>query len=82
MEGTTSQLLPSGTCIIGQSGKGTISYGSVLQKEEKRWIKYMEKRVPKYVADDENEIDTERLTSRPLPWIKDQDSYMVASGVC
>lgn len=82
MEGTSEQLLPSGTCIIAQTGTGTMTYGAVTQKENGKWMKYMEKRVPKYSVDDEKEIDTERLTSRPLPWIKDIDSYVVASGVC
>lgn len=80
--GTSAQLLPTGTCIIATTGSGTMTYGAVTQKENKKWVKYMEKRVPKYVSDDENEVDTEKLTSRPLPWIKDISSYVVASGVC
>lgn len=82
MEGASTQLLPSGTCIVAQTGTGNMAYGAVTQKENKKWVKYMEKRVPKYSVDDEKEIDTERLTARPLPWIKDVDSYVVASGVC
>lgn len=82
VSGTSEQLLPSGTCIIATTGSGIMAYGAVLQKENKRWMKYMEKRVPKYSVDDEKEIDTEKLTSRPLPWIKDISSYVVASGVC
>lgn len=82
VEGTPAQLLPSGTCIIAQTGTGTMAYGAVIQKENKKWVKYMEKRVPKYSVDDEKEIDTEKLTSRPLPWIKDISSYVVATGVC
>lgn len=82
VEGTAAQLLPAGTCIIAQSGTGTLTYGAVTQKENKKWVKYMEKRVPKYSVDDDAEVDTEKLTARPLPWFKDIDSYVVATGVC
>ncbi|MDA3732382.1 major capsid protein [Niameybacter massiliensis] len=80
--GVAEQLLPKGTCIIAQSGSGNITYGAITQKENGKWVKYMEKRVPKYSVDDEKEIDTERLASRPLPWMPDVDSYVVATGVC
>lgn len=82
VSGTSAQLLPTGTCIIATTASGTMTYGAVMQKENKKWVKYMEKRVPKYSVDDEKEIDTEKLTSRPLPWIKDISSYVVATGVC
>lgn len=82
VDGESKQLLPKGTCIIATTGSGIMTYGAVVQKENKSWVKYMEKRVPKYSVDDEKEIDTEKLTSRPLPWIKDISSYVVATGVC
>ncbi len=81
-DGPAEQLLPAGTCIILPERPGTIAYGAVMQKENGSWVTYMEEQVPKYVSDDEKEVDTERLTSRPMPFIKDLDSYFVATGVC
>ena len=75
----STQLLPKGTVIIGQSGQGILAYGAVTQKESGTWMKYMEKRVPKYVVNDENETDIIKLTSRPLPYQKDINSYVVAT---
>lgn len=76
---TSVQLLPSGTVIVAETGQGTMAYGAVTQKEKGTWMKYMEKRVPKYVVSDENETDTLKLTSRPLPYQSDVDSYVVAT---
>ena len=78
-EEESEQLLPSGTVIVAQSGQGTLAYGAVTQKESGAWMKYMEKRVPKYIIDDKNETDTIKLTSRPLPYQKDINSYVVAT---
>lgn len=74
----SKQLLPSGTCIVAQAGQGILGYGAVIQKESGAWTKYMEKRVPKYVVNDENETDVIKVSSRPLPFIKDINSYVVA----
>lgn len=76
---TSVQLLPSGTVIVAEAGQGIMAYGAVTQKESGKWMKYMEKRVPKYVVNDENETDTIKLTARPLPYQKDVDSYVVAT---
>lgn len=75
---TSKQLLPSGTVIVAESGQGVMAYGAVTQKEKGTWMKYMEKRVPKYSVSDETETDTLKLTARPLPYQKDVDSYVVA----
>lgn len=75
----SSQILGTGKVIIAESGQGTMAYGAVTQKENGNWVKYAEKRVPKYSIDDEKEIDTIRVTSRPLPWQKDVASWVVAT---
>jgi hypothetical protein len=75
------QLLPSGTVIVGQSAQGTLAYGAVMQKESGTWMKYLEKRVPRYVVNDEDETDVIKLTSRPLPYQKDVNSYVVATVI-
>lgn len=75
----TAQMLPKGTAILGRASQGTMHYGVVRQKENGKWMKYMERRVPKYSEDDEEEVDTYRLSSRPLPAPDDIDSYVVAN---
>lgn len=81
--GTPTQLLPSGTVIIGPSGQGKMNYGAVNQLEEgKGWLTYEEKRVPLYTVDQKAQVETLKVTSRPLPSPHDVDSFVVASGVC
>ena len=81
--GTATQLLPSGTVIIGPSGQGKMNYGAVNQLEEgKGWLTYEEKRVPLYTIDQKAQVETLKVTSRPLPSPHDVDAFVVASGVC
>lgn len=81
--GAATQLLPSGTVIVGPSGQGKMNYGAVNQLEEgKGWLTYEEKRVPLYTVDQKAQVETLKVTSRPLPSPHDVDSFVVASGVC
>ena len=81
--GTPTQLLPSGTVIIGPSDQGTMNYGAGNQLEDgKGWLTYEEKRVPLYTVDQKAQVETLKVTSRPLPSPHDVDSFVVASGVC
>ena len=81
--GKPTQLLPSGTVIIGPSGQGKMNYGAVNQLEEgKGWLTYEERRVPLYTVDQKAQVETLKVTSRPLPSPHDVDSFVVASGVC
>lgn len=81
--GSATQLLPSGTVIIGPSGQGKMNYGAVNQLEEgKGWLTYEEKRVPLYTIDQKAQVETLKVTSRPLPSPHDVDAFVVASGVC
>ncbi|WP_069997758.1 major capsid protein [Cellulosilyticum sp. I15G10I2] len=77
-DGEEKELIPSGTVIMGSTGKGTRYYGSVTQKENGAWVTYEGERIPKYTPDDKNEIDELRLVSRPLPAPDDVDSWVVA----
>lgn len=79
IEKESTQLLSSGTVIVAEAGQGIMAYGAVTQKEKGTWMKYMEKRVPKYSVSDETETDTIKVTSRPLPYQRDIDSFVVAT---
>lgn len=81
--GISTQLLPAGTVIIGPSGQGKMNYGAVTQLEQdKGWLTYEEKRVPLYTVNQQSQVETLKVTSRPLPSPHDVDSFVVASGVC
>lgn len=80
-EEESGQVLGKGTAIISPVKPGLTAYGAITQKEKGVWRTYMAEEVPKYVIDDKNEVDVERLTSRPLPLLKDIDSVLVAKGL-
>lgn len=77
-EGEEEAMIPAGTVLLGHStGEGQIEYGLVTQMENKKFVSYEGKLVPKRWADEENEVEMLRLTSRPLPRPFDVDSWCV-----
>lgn len=77
-EGDEESMIPAGTVLLGHSqGEGQIEYGLVTQMENKQWQSYEGKLVPKRWADDNNEVEMIRLTSRPLPRPFDVASWAV-----
>lgn len=77
-EGNEESMIPAGTVLMGHSsGEGQIEYGLVTQMEDKKWYSYEGKLVPKRWADENNEVEMLRLTSRPLPRPYDVASWAV-----
>lgn len=77
-EGDEEAMIPAGTVLIGHSdGEGQVEYGSVTQMEDKKFVTYEGKLVPKEYADEKNEVKMLRLTSRPLPRPYDVDSWAI-----
>lgn len=77
-EGEDEAMIPEGTVLLGHSdGEGQVEYGSVTQMEDKKFVTYEGKLVPKQYADEKNEVKMLRLTSRPLPRPFDVDSWAV-----
>jgi hypothetical protein len=77
-DGEDEAMIPDGTVLMGHSsGEGQIEYGSVTQMEDKKFVTYEGKLVPKQYADEKNEVKMLRLTSRPLPRPFDVDSWAV-----
>ena len=77
-EGDEEAMIPAGTVLMGHSsGEGKIEYGLVTQMEDKKWHSYEGKLVPKRWADENNEVEMLRLTSRPLPRPYDVASWAV-----
>lgn len=79
--GHSGQLLEKGSATIIPARPGLTVYGAIMQKENGTWRKFMEKEVPKYVKDDIMEVDTIRLSSRPLVFIKDIDGILTIKGL-
>lgn len=77
-EGEEEAMIPEGTVLMGHStGEGQIEYGLVTQMEDKKWQSYEGKLVPKKWADENDEVEKLRLTSRPLPRPFDVASWVV-----
>lgn len=77
-DGDDEAMIPEGTVLMGHSdGEGQFEYGSVTQMEDKKFVTYEGKLVPKQYADEKNEVKMLRLTSRPLPRPFDVDSWAV-----
>lgn len=77
-DGTLKQYIPEGSVIVTAPGAGRTLYGAVTQIEQtdRQFHTYPGMRVPKYMADENNNTRTLTLTSRPLlipneknPWI-------------
>lgn len=77
-DGEDEAMIPAGTVLLGHSdGEGQIEYGSVTQMEDKKFVTYEGRLVPKQYADEKNEVKMLRLTSRPLPRPFDVESWAV-----
>ncbi|MFP7469994.1 major capsid protein [Niallia taxi] len=71
-------MIPNNHIIMGVSKKNRIIYGAVTQYENKKLVTIEGTRVPKYLLDEDNEVQKLRLTSRPVPVPSDIDSWIVS----
>lgn len=76
-EGDEQPYLPSGTAILASKDLGVMHYGAVKQMEKGNFVLIEEKRVPKYIVDEDNETTKLRLSSKPLPTPNDTKSWRV-----
>lgn len=80
--GKATQLIPSGTAIMGPVGEGFMNYGAITQTEDGvNWQTYEGKEVPLYTPDIKNQVTEYRLASRPLPSPADIDGFMTLKGL-
>lgn len=75
---TEKPMIPEGHIILGVSGKSKRIYAAVTQIEKGKFVTIEGERVPKYIVDEENEVQKLRLTSRPVPVPEDVDSWAVS----
>lgn len=71
-------MMPDNHIILGVSGKSKVLYAAVTQYEKEKPVTIEGERIPKYIVDTKNEIQTLRLTSRPVPAPFNVDSWYVA----
>lgn len=77
-EGEEEGMVPAGTVLMAHSdGEGQIEYGLVTQMEDKKFVSYEGRLVPKVWADEQDEVKKIRMTSRPLPRPFDVESWAV-----
>lgn len=77
-DGTEQPMIPEGHLLIGSKGMNKRIYGAVTQMENGQFVTYEGTRIPKKFADEKNETQNIRLSSRPLPVPEDVDSWYVA----
>lgn len=71
-------MMPNDHLILGVSGKGKTLYAAVTQYEKEKPVTIEGTRVPKHIVDTKNEIQTLRMTARPIPAPFNVDSWFVA----
>lgn len=71
-------FVPGNKVLVAVSGIHQYGYGVVTQMEKDENFKtYKAKSVPKIIADVANDVKLLRLTSRPVPMVKDVDTWAV-----
>lgn len=79
VDGTTKQFLPKGTMAFLHPGMGTTVYAQVSFVKGEHFESYAEKMVPRYLADESNNVIELHLYSRPVPYPIDWDGWMVTN---
>lgn len=75
--GVLTPYIPDDYLVIAPSGIGDMVYGAVTQLEEdKRYHTYEGTRVPKIIANINDDVMKYRLTSRPIPRPWDVDAWV------
>lgn len=75
-------FVPGNKVLVAVSGLNQYGYGVVTQMEEDGNFKtYKAKSVPKIITDVKNDVKLLRLTSRPVPMVKDVDTWFVITAM-
>lgn len=75
-------FVPGNKVLVAVSGLNQYGYGVVTQMENDGNFKtYKAKSVPKIITDVKNDVKLLRLTSRPVPIVKDVDTWAVITAM-
>lgn len=82
-KGATQAYMPSGSAVLTAPGAGRTLYGAVNQIEQADGVvhTYANSRVPKFLADANNDVRTLTLTARPLTVPNNRDPWISFNGV-
>lgn len=82
-DGKDKLYIPSGKGILTAPGAGKTIYGAVTQLEQsdKHYHTYAGRRVPKYLANAENDTRSIMLTSRPIMLPKNKNPFIVIDAL-
>ncbi len=80
--GVATQYIPAGKAVITAPGCGRTMYGAVTQLEQSdgQFHTYTGKRIPKYIANAENETRSLTLKARPLLVPNNKDAWYVINA--
>lgn len=79
-DGTDTKYIPSGWCVLAHRDAGVRTYARVGEVEESdgRFHYYAAARVPKYWSSAQDNIRQLKLSSRPLPLVKEPNPFISA----
>lgn len=79
-DGKDKPYIPSGKGILTAPGAGRTIYGAVTQLEQsdRQYHTYSGRRIPKYLANSENDTKTITLSSRPLMMPNHKNTFIVS----
>lgn len=80
--GNTTPYFPEDGALVTAPNCGRFLYGAVTQIEsDKQYYTHAQRRVPKFVVDEDKDTRKLRLSSRPLPVPRNYEPYSFASQV-
>jgi hypothetical protein len=79
LDGSVKEFLPKGTIAFLAPGLGTTVYAQTTFVEGDTFKSYAEKIVPRVRADENNNLVEIQVFSRPVPYPRDWESWMVAN---
>lgn len=79
MDGSEKRFLPKGTLAFLKPNLGTTAYGQVTFLKGEKFESHAERIVPRVLPDEKNNVIKVEEFSRPVPYVYDWDSWLVAN---
>lgn len=79
LDGAEKEFLPKGTIMMLKPGMGETAYAQVTFIENGDFKSYAKKIVPRAIVDEKNNISETQMFSRPVPFPKDTQGWLVAN---
>lgn len=79
LDGTVREMLPKGTIAMLTPKLGRTAYAQVTFVKGDGHVSYAEKMIPRLVASETNNVVETQMFSRPVPYPRDWESWLVAN---